>query len=146
MVQHSKLYQHLADIDPNVLEVLRSHLFAEQVLNERICIHLEISEEALDGKELMFHKKLKLAEAAGLLPESLLDSFGKLNALRNRCAHRFQYSPQRAEVLALFDRMPEEMVYESSTIDLYSVFKRFAGAICNQLSVAGISTAVCTHK
>ncbi len=105
MQKRSKLLQHLADVDPNVLEVLRSHLFAEQILNELLCNHLGITNEQLEKVGLAFAKKLAIASAAKMLPAALAMTLKKLNALRNECAHSFQYSPTREEVFGLFEGM-----------------------------------------
>lgn len=133
MAKRSKFTQHLLDVDTNVLEVLRLHLFAEQILNQLVSRRMTLTEEKMGSLQLSFARKLAFAKNEMLAPASVLDAFDRLNQLRNRCAHRFQYSPTRDEILGLFDGMIEELVYDRVQIDTPSLFKRFAGALLNQL-------------
>lgn len=133
MAKRSKLEQHLLEVDVNVLDVLRTHLFAEQVLNQIVCRRLTLTEEQANRLRLSFSTKLAFAQDEGLAPKTVLMAFERLNRLRNRCAHQFQYSPTRDEILGLFDSIKEEMIYDRSKIDIPSLFPRFAGALINQL-------------
>ena len=136
MQKRSKLLQHLADVDTNVLLVLRAHLFAEQILNAILVERMGATDKQLEKKP--FSKKLSDCHDPQWVPKSVQAAMNELNRLRICCVHHFQYSPTRAEVLGLFDSMSSELVYDRSTIDLPSVFARFAGAMLNQFRKARI--------
>ena len=78
--------------DPK-LHILIVHLYVEHLLERYLAVNLKTTKRLFGKNGLSFEKKLLIVEAMGGLTPQLIDSIRKLNALRNGCAHQFQYKP-----------------------------------------------------
>lgn len=82
--------------------ILRGHLYCEVAITRLLERKLP-NPDALNLDRMMFYQKLKLAEATHAVPVYLVEGLTKLNALRNKYAHRLDYAAtdeDQAAVLA----------------------------------------------
>ena len=74
------------------LQLLKLHLFTEQLLNKIIASYLRTDEKAVGDLRLGYDLKVKLVELSHLVPKSGCDVLRKLNGLRQKLAHRLTYT------------------------------------------------------
>lgn len=94
-----------------VVAVLKAHLFAEQMLNAVLQSNLAIAEKELEACRLSFSQKLRLVVASENLSASVEKSLMELNAVRNKCAHRFDFDLAREHWNGIFEPFVAEMPY-----------------------------------
>ena len=70
-----------------LLIALRFHLVAENLLERFIKAKLPGGKVLVEKARFTFAQKLAVADAFGVLEESLVTAIRRLNALRNMCAH-----------------------------------------------------------
>ncbi|WP_022947328.1 hypothetical protein [Methylohalobius crimeensis] len=90
------------------LAVLLTHLYTEHLLERYLKAKLPKGERLLKDEFLMYQKKLDFAAALGELDNQLIDGLGKLNKLRNNCAHKFKYSMDSEELEKLGKTLGKE--------------------------------------
>ncbi|MDP8238436.1 MAG: hypothetical protein P9X24_05055 [Candidatus Hatepunaea meridiana] len=86
-----KLFKELNATNDILTFMIRGHLHCESVLTELIYTAV-LRPNALEQCHLNFSTKLNLCNALGLIPESLVPGLAGLGKLRNRLAHRLEYS------------------------------------------------------
>lgn len=89
------------DIQDPISILLRTHLFAEAMLQHVIEAHLPRGEKVTKAGRLSFAQKLVLVEALCAIDESLATALRHLNKLRNECAHDIQRTLGDADVTKL---------------------------------------------
>lgn len=86
-----------ADDDPILGPLLRSHLFTEQTFG-RIFATAFQNAESLDKVRLSFAQKLAIVGGFGRVPGDAIECMRRVNALRNRCAHRHGYLISKSDI------------------------------------------------
>jgi hypothetical protein len=83
--------QEVAVTEEPKLRLLLSHLYVEHLLERYIDTKVKSTIGLFGDNGLTFEKKVCLAQSLGGLPSQRVDGIRKLNALRNRCVHKFKY-------------------------------------------------------
>lgn len=117
-------YRHLAQLmemtrpqQDQIGNIMRCHLFAESLLEELIRIGVGANAEAVLGVRLTFAQKLgivsgmELSEDWPILPDFIVGSLRRLNALRNSLAHQFRYEISEEDVRDLFLGLEDTLPY-----------------------------------
>jgi hypothetical protein len=113
-----ELSRRLAADDNALGAILQGHLFVESLLEQLIRLCLGQNAEAVLSVRLSFDQKLgissKLCLVDGwpLIPESVVGSLRKLNALRNKLAHRYGHEVTQSDLRELFVGLESELPYQ----------------------------------
>jgi len=104
--------------DGTLSVLLQCHLFAESLLEELIRLALGTNSQAVLAVKLTFDQKLTIASRLrlrkdwDLLPDYVVGSLRKLNALRNKLAHRYGQNLTADEVKELFVGLDGHLPYQ----------------------------------
>lgn len=88
--------------------VLRGHLYIEREITEMIRMILVEPNVILNDK-FMFHNKLKLSVALGILPKEEKHIFEKINTLRNKYAHNLDFICKEEDIDKIFNSFSKEL-------------------------------------
>ncbi len=94
--------------------VLRFHLLIENTLERIIIGSLPRGAKLITTARLSFGQKLAIVDALGVLDENLVLSIGRLNSLRNKCAHKRKIKVTLEEI----DPISEPLGERLSTVPL----------------------------
>jgi hypothetical protein len=74
------------ETDPLIVTI-RTHLYAETLLERLICFGLPRGHKITESNSFSFSQKLLIVESLDILADTLISSLKNLNKLRNQCAH-----------------------------------------------------------
>lgn len=87
--------------------VIRGHIYLEHVLIETITEEMVCPDE-VETRRLSFPAKLDLGIGMGLIDRRWRAAINRVNDMRNKMAHRLDYSFEEQEKLELWQVMPKE--------------------------------------
>lgn len=110
------------ELDPVTL-VLRTHLYAENMLERVIVARLPRGDKMIETGSLTFFQKLVLVDAFDCLEDSIISSLRQLNKLRNQCAHELNRKIVDSDITRLgsplgkvFTRFKREANFDEATL------------------------------
>ena len=113
------LIDHFREFDESInapndllIFVLRFHLLAENMLERIIIGSLPRGANLVNKTRLNFSQKLAVVDALGVLDQNLIVSLGRLNSLRNKCAHKRKMKVTLKEI----DQISEPLGEKLSTV------------------------------
>ena len=110
--------------DDPVTRIIKTHLLSEVVIDKLIELCFDPNGVALLAADLRYRQKLeivakaKLAVDVELLPDFVIGSLRKLNAIRNRLAHQLGATVSNAEAVELFMGVEHPMPFDKKKADV----------------------------
>jgi hypothetical protein len=122
------------DSDETVSLVLKTHLFAEYLIEGLLSEHLGDNAVPILQLELSFYQKLSLISSYELIPDYVVGSLRRLNRLRNKCVHTFNLKPNREDVFFIFEGITDELPYPDYDVEVKILLLRYMGFIAGYLA------------
>ncbi len=136
----SELMKILSTDNSPLSGILLCHLFVESLLEDLIRLSLGKNAEAILAAHLNFDQKLTIAAKLELdddwplIPDYVVGSLRKLNALRNKLAHRYGYDITQEEIRELFVDFDSELPYKDILdFGIETAISRYAAFIFGHL-------------
>lgn len=107
---------------PLLAVLLKGHLWIERSLEATLRFRLAHPDKVLTTR-LQFEAKLRWCHALGAIDEATYSSLASINSLRNRVAHRVDFSPEASDVAAVVGTLPANSltIYEIMMEDSESI-------------------------
>ncbi|MET3657810.1 hypothetical protein [Sporosarcina psychrophila] len=99
-----KVFISDTDSDDELQVILRGHLYIEREITGMLRIILEYPDEILSDR-FMFMNKVNLAVALGIIKKEDKSVLNKVNSLRNKLAHKLNYSCNEKDYSGLSDSL-----------------------------------------
>lgn len=132
----SELVKILSSENNPLSGILQCHLFVESLLEELIRFSLGKNAEAILSAHLNFNQKLAIVAKLELynnwplMPDYVIASLRRLNALRNKLAHRYGYDITQNEIRELFVGIESELPYNDILdLGIETAISRYAAFI-----------------
>lgn len=110
--------------------VLKTHLFCEYLVDELLLNHLGAKTPHVESLDLRFSQKLSLIRSLGLMPPEGIESLNRLNALRNKCVYKLNFTPSNKEIRAIIEPLPAEWLSMHIKSRPEAILQRFMGFMC----------------
>lgn len=120
----------------DIVQVLKSHLYTEHLLERIFLLRLPRGDKLLDGAALTYAQKVLLVEALGSIDDAVASSLKALNKVRNHLVHELGRQISDVDLLRIgsplgkeFTRMRKEVKDDPS-----STLKSVCSYLCGYLS------------
>lgn len=105
-IHHAESLRHLFEVlkqEHQDLQLLKLHLYTEQLLNQMVSIYLRTDEPGVRKLQLGYARKVNFVELAHLVPAEGCELLRKLNSLRQKIAHEIDYTVTQEDTDKLFE-------------------------------------------
>jgi len=99
--------KHVIDASPLITYIISNHLWLEHLLIRSLFAALPKPEALFQHGTPSFPMLVALCEAHSIIESDFAEVLRKVNALRNKFAHRLSFEPKEAEVEALLKALRE---------------------------------------
>ena len=103
----SNFEEHVIDASPVITYIISTHLWIEYILVRCMETVLPNPDALFKNQVPSFHLLVSLSEAHDIIAPDFANVLRKVNALRNKFAHRLDFEPPLAEVEALLRALRE---------------------------------------
>ena len=134
--EYDSIWDHCDyDLEPELI-VLRGHLISEQYIERFISLFLLKGDCILAKGRLSYAQKLHLLDAFGILGDDLIGCHRQLNKLRNKMAHKLEYTVTMEDIDSIGHQMGNTYLEEKNKRgdDLKDLLCTVIGYICGGLA------------
>jgi hypothetical protein len=144
--EFEQLMQAIGDETDKTGLVLRSHLYAENLLERLIIAKLARGDKIIEHGNFTYHQKLTLVDSLDCLADRVVTCLRNLNKLRNQCAHELHKKITDGDVARLGSSLGKTFaaIRRETKFDEVEVLRRLISHICGY--VAGVCNAAETAE
>lgn len=97
-IDFDKFIKATSPVDELITMVLRVHLLSEYYLDRILLTKIPRADIFFEKARPTFASKLSLTKSFSFTARDILDSLKRLNDIRNKCSHDFNYSVSEADI------------------------------------------------